>query len=104
MTPTRRTPRLVRFLIERLVPADQREFFLGDLEEGNRRTWLREILAAAALPVVWYLRSMLLDVSPFDPIVFGTVLGVLLCAGWLGCLGPVLKATRVDPQTALGAE
>lgn len=58
----------------------------------------------ASLPVAWLLRGSLLQVSPFDPIVFGTVLGVLLCAGWLGCLGPALKATRVDPQAALGAE
>jgi ABC-type antimicrobial peptide transport system permease subunit len=58
----------------------------------------------AALPVAWLLQGGLLEVSPFDPIVFGAVLGVLLCAGWLGCLGPALKATRVDPQAALGAE
>jgi predicted permease len=58
----------------------------------------------AAFPVAWLLRGGLLEVSPFDPIVFGAVFGVLLCAGWLGCLGPALKATRVDPQGALGAE
>jgi putative ABC transport system permease protein len=58
----------------------------------------------AALPVAWMLRGTLLDVAPFDPLVFGPVLGVLLCAGWLGCLGPALKATRVDPQAALTAE
>jgi cytochrome c biogenesis protein CcdA len=55
-------------------------------------------------PVVWLLQGGLLGVSPFDPIVFGAVIGVLLGAGWLGCLGPALRATRIDPQAALGAE
>ena len=58
----------------------------------------------AALPVAWSLRGALLEVAPFDPLVFGTVLGVLLCAGWLGCLGPALRATRIDPQVALATE
>jgi putative ABC transport system permease protein len=58
----------------------------------------------AALPVAWSLRGALLEVAPFDPLVFAAVLGVLLCAGWLGCLGPALRATRIDPQAALAAE
>jgi len=44
-----RIPPFVRFLIERLVPEDQREFYLGDLEESGKRPWLREIAGAAAL-------------------------------------------------------
>ena len=58
----------------------------------------------AALPVAWMLRSSLLDVAPFDPLVFGPVFGVLFAAGCLGCLGPALRATRIDPQVALSAE
>jgi putative ABC transport system permease protein len=57
-----------------------------------------------AVPLAWVLRGELLQVAPFDPLVFGTVIGVLLGAGALGCFGPALKATRVDPQAALGAE
>jgi hypothetical protein len=57
-----------------------------------------------AVPVAWLLRAALLNVRPFDPLVFGSVLGVLLLAGWLGCLMPALRATRVDPQIALGEE
>ena len=57
-----------------------------------------------AAPVAWLLRAVLLDVRPFDPLVFGSVLGVLLMAGWLGCMIPALQATRVDPQVALAAE
>jgi predicted permease len=57
-----------------------------------------------AVPVAWLLRAVLLDVRPFDPLTFGSVLGVLLVAGWSGCLIPALRATRVDPQVALAAE
>jgi ABC-type antimicrobial peptide transport system permease subunit len=57
-----------------------------------------------AVPVAWLLRASLLDVRPFDPLVFGSVLGVLFVAGWLGCMVPALRATRVDPQVALAAE
>jgi hypothetical protein len=58
----------------------------------------------AALPVAWALRGALLEVAPFDPVVYGAVLGALLCAGSLGCLRPALRATRIDPQAALAAE
>ena len=58
----------------------------------------------AALPAAWMLRGSLLGVAPFDPLVFGAVLGVLLSAGCFGCLGPALRATRIDPQAALAAE
>lgn len=57
-----------------------------------------------ALPVARGLRGVLLDVAPFDPLVFGAVLAVLLFAALLGCLGPALRATRIDPQAALAAE
>jgi putative ABC transport system permease protein len=58
----------------------------------------------AAMPVAWSLRGSLLDVAPFDPLVLGTVIGVLLGAGCLGCLAPALRATRIDPQAALSAQ
>jgi predicted permease len=85
---------------------------------GERRTIIRLVLRQGmaqiatglvagivlAAPVAWLLRAVLLDVRPFDPLVFGSVLAVLLVAGWLGCLMPALQATRVDPQVALAAE
>ncbi|MGD8280584.1 MAG: ADOP family duplicated permease [Gemmatimonadota bacterium] len=60
--------------------------------------------ALLSLPVAWGFRGALLDVSPFDPVVFGTVLAVLLGAGALGCILPALSATRVDPNTVLSSE
>jgi putative ABC transport system permease protein len=59
---------------------------------------------AAAAAVAWLLHGVLLDVAPWDPLVFGPVLVVLLAAAWLGCALPALRATRVNPQSALAAE
>jgi len=56
-------------------------------------------VAAAAL-----LRSAMFGVTPYDPIVFASVLGVMLGAAWLGCWMPARRATRVDPLRALAAE
>lgn len=60
--------------------------------------------AVVALPLAWLLHGALLDVRPLDPLVFGTVLGVLVLAGWVGCAFPALRATRIEPQRALAAE
>ena len=43
-------------------------------------------------------------VAPYDPIVFGSVLAVLILAGWLGCWVPARRATRIHPLEALAAE
>jgi len=56
-------------------------------------------VAAAAL-----LRSALFGVAPYDPIVFASVLAVMIAAAWLGCWMPARRATRVDPLKALAAE
>jgi putative ABC transport system permease protein len=56
-------------------------------------------LAAAAL-----LNFAFFGVSPYDPVVFGSVLAVLILAAWLGCWLPALRATRIDPLEALVAE
>jgi predicted permease len=85
---------------------------------GGRRTIVKLVLRQAmvrvavgvgagllvAAPIGWLLRTILLDVRPFDPFVFLLVPAVLLAAGWLGCVIPALRATRVDPQVALASE
>ena len=57
-----------------------------------------------ALPAALALRSTLFGVAPYDPIVFGSVLIVLLAAAWLGCWWPARRATRVAPLEALAAD
>ena len=57
------------------------------------------VLAAARL-----VGPMLFDVSPNDPVVVATAIGVLIAVGaWSGYL-PAWRASRVDPITALRTE
>jgi putative ABC transport system permease protein len=59
------------------------------------------LLAVAAAGL---LRSALFGVAPYDVVVFGTIVAVLVGAAWLGCWFPARRATRMDPLRALGAE
>ncbi|MFC1543650.1 ABC transporter permease [Gemmatimonadota bacterium] len=43
------SPRLLRSLLRLLLPERDREFLLGDLEEGGPHAWWRELLGALAL-------------------------------------------------------
>lgn len=56
---------------------------------------------AASFAVTPVLRSVLVEVSPADPITFVGAPLVLMVAAMLGCLIPGLRATRVDPVIAL---
>jgi putative ABC transport system permease protein len=57
-----------------------------------------------ALSAAGLLNSVLYGVAPYDPVVFGSVLAVLIVAAWLGCWLPARRATRIDPLEALTAE
>jgi putative ABC transport system permease protein len=50
------------------------------------------------------LRSYLFDTAPADPLMLAGVALALAAAGALGCVGPALRATRIDPITALRAD
>lgn len=58
-------------------------------------------MAAAGMPLA---RSLLYDVSPFDPASFGAVSVFLLVVALLASYFPALRATRVDPLVALREE
>ena len=60
-------------------------------------------LAFAAL-LAQVLGVVLFQVQPRDPAIFGGVAVVLASAGLLACLVPALRATAVDPLTALRSE
>ena len=50
------------------------------------------------------LSELLFQTSPRDPVVLGGASAVLLVAAVVASLGPALRATKVDPTTALRAE
>ena len=59
---------------------------------------------AAALALTRLLRSMLYEVSPFDPMSFGIVAFVLAGVGVLACWLPARRAARINPLEALRCE
>ena len=60
------------------------------------------VLGAAVLSR--YLRSMLYDVKPTDPLTFAAIVALLTFVALLACLVPAQRATRVDPLVALREE
>ena len=60
--------------------------------------------AAAAFALTRLLRTVLYEVSPFDPASFGVVAVVLALIGLFACWLPARRATRVNPIEALRSE
>jgi putative ABC transport system permease protein len=60
------------------------------------------LLASLALARV--IVSQLWGVSPYEPLTFASVVGLLLLIGLLACWVPARRATRIDPTTALRYE
>jgi putative ABC transport system permease protein len=58
----------------------------------------------ASLAVNQLLKSMLVQVSPADPVTLVVASSVLILAALLGCLIPARRAIRVDPVDALRHE
>jgi putative ABC transport system permease protein len=50
------------------------------------------------------LKTVLVGVSPSDPLALAVASGVLALAAALGCWIPALRALRVDPAVALRHE
>jgi predicted permease len=78
-----------------------------------RLTLLRGVAPAAAgilvglgfaLAASRVLEGLLFELSPRDPVVFGTVGLVLLVSAVAASLVPAIRATRVDPMTALRSD
>jgi putative ABC transport system permease protein len=58
-------------------------------------------LAASGTP---FAKSLLYNVSPFDPLSFGSVAAFLVFVAVVASYMPALRATRVDPIVALRGE
>ena len=51
-----------------------------------------------------FLQPLLFETSAFDPVIYGSVVAVLLCAAIAASVPAALRARRVDPNSALRAE
>ena len=59
---------------------------------------------AAAFALSRVMTNLLYDISPADPITYVAVSLVLVGVAGAASLAPALRATRVDPVTALRSE
>jgi ABC-type antimicrobial peptide transport system permease subunit len=59
---------------------------------------------ASAVVLMRLMGSLLFEVSPIDPLTYGAVCLSLIAAAVLASYVPALRATRVNPVTALRAE
>jgi predicted permease len=51
-----------------------------------------------------FIRALLFDVSPFDPLTLVSVVGTVFAAAMLACAFPAWRAARVDPAVCLRTE
>ncbi len=58
----------------------------------------------AAFAMARIIRSLLFNVTPYDPLVTGASITVLIAVGILACLLPARRAVGVDPMEALRSE
>jgi predicted permease len=87
---------------------------LGALPAQVLRMILRDALTLVALGLVLglaaaagasrFIASMLFDLSPVDPMTYGSVALVLLAVALLASVLPARRAAHVDPMTALRAD
>ena len=58
----------------------------------------------AAFILVRFMRSMLFEVGPYDPRIFGSGAAMLTIVVLVACYLPALRATKIDPMTAVRSE
>jgi predicted permease len=75
------------------------------LSEGLRLAVAGVVIGAAiALLAGRWVKPLLFNVKPTDPLVFGLVIATLLVVATFASLVPAMRAARVDPNVALRSE
>jgi hypothetical protein len=92
-----------RELAIRVAVGARRAQVLGSLLGGSARLVAAGLLAGMliAVPLASLLRSVLVRVSPLDPLSLLSGVALLLAAGVAASVGPALQALRSDPLAAL---
>jgi predicted permease len=75
------------------------------LLDGLRPVFLGLLIGLAGGAVAGTLiRSILFGTSPYDPVVFASMIGSLLLTAVVACAIPAIRALRIDPMQALRTE
>jgi predicted permease len=75
------------------------------LLDGLRPVFLGLLVGLAGGAVAGTLiRSILFGTSPYDPVVFASMIGSLLLTAVVACAIPAIRALRIDPMQALRTE
>jgi putative ABC transport system permease protein len=85
--------------------ADRRDVLVMVLKQGLKLAILGAVIGSiAALAAARLITHLLFGVSATDPIVFSGAVLSLAIAALLACLIPAIRATKIDPKTALREE
>jgi putative ABC transport system permease protein len=101
--------RTQEFGIRMALGASARTILAMVLRQGGWQLLIGAALGVSAALAIAFaggqgIRNTLFNVSPLDPTVYITVLALLTLVAFVATLMPALRATRVDPMTALRAE
>jgi putative ABC transport system permease protein len=73
--------------------------------QGFRLSFMGTALGLlAALALTRFVRSLLFEIEPSDPVTLVLVIATLIPVVFLACWLPARRATKVDPITALRSE
>lgn len=99
------TQRVAEIGIRIALGAQRAEVLRLVLFDGLRPVFLGLIAGLAGGAVAGSLiRSILYGTSPFDPLVFATMIGSLLITAIIACAVPAIRASRIEPMQALRTE
>lgn len=97
--------RTVEFGIRLALGAQRRALLSLLLFDGLKPALLGLLIGLpASAALVRLIQSMLYETQPLDPLVFGSVVALLLFVAIAACLAPAWAAARLDPMKALRTE